>query len=81
MVSHMKTTINVSDALLLRSKAVAAREGITLRELFEQALREALAAREASVPFRLQDASVAGDGLQPGQSWELARDLAYEDEA
>lgn len=75
----MKTTINISDSILLRSKAVAAREGITLRELFEQALRGALDERENHARFELADASVSGDGLQPGQSWELPRELAYDD--
>ena len=79
MVTHMKTTINVSDSLLLRSKEVAAQEGITLRELFEQALRQALERRASRGGFELADASVSGDGLQPGQSWELSRDLAYDD--
>lgn len=79
MVSHMKTTINIPDSILLRSKEVAAREGITLRELFEQALRQALEARERQAGFQLADLSVGGQGLQRGQSWELPRDLAYED--
>ncbi len=79
MVSHMKTTINISDSILLRSKELAAREGITLRELFEQALRRALEERERTAEFELADASVDGQGLQPGQSWELPRELAYDD--
>ena len=80
MVSSMKTTINISDPLLVRSKKVAAREGITLRELVEQALADALAQREQRRgAFRLRDASVDGAGLQPGVSWELPRDLAYDE--
>ena len=79
MLRHMRTTINLSDSLLLRSKEVAAREGITLRELFEQALRRALEERERGASFELEDASVGGDGLQAGQSWELPRELAYDD--
>ena len=79
MASHMKTTINISDSILLRSKEVAAREGITLRELFEQALRRALEERDSRTGFELPDASVGGDGLQPGHSWELPRELAYDD--
>jgi hypothetical protein len=78
MANHMKTTINISDSILLRSKEVAAREGITLRELFEQALRQALDARERQGQFTLDEASVDGEGLQPGQSWELPRELAYD---
>lgn len=79
MVRHMKTTINIADSLMMRSKQVAAREGITLKDLFEEALRRALDEREKRSGFRLVDASVGGGGLQPGQSWELPRDLAYEE--
>jgi len=75
----MKTTINISDSILLRSKEVAVREGITLRELFEQALRRALQEREHRGDFKLADASVAGEGLRAGYSWELPRELAYDD--
>ncbi len=78
MVSHMKTTINIADSLMQRSKQIAAREGITLKELFEQALRRALDERENAVGFRLEDASVKGDGLQPGNSWDIPRELAYD---
>lgn len=75
----MKTTIHIPDALLLRSKEVAAAEGITLRELVEDALRRALDARDQRRPFVLPDCSVGGEGVQAGQSWELPRELAYDD--
>lgn len=76
----MKTTINISDPLLQRSKEVAAREGITLRELVEQALARALEERDAQAAgFSLRDGSVDGSGLQSGVSWDLPRDLAYDD--
>lgn len=38
----MKTTLELSDATFRRAKVVAAREGITLKELFNQALDEKL---------------------------------------
>ncbi len=79
MASHMKTTINVSDELMRRSRDVASREGITLRALFEEALRRALDDRERGVEFRLRDARVAGDGLQAGRTWDLPRELAYDE--
>lgn len=78
MVCHMKTTINIADSLMQRSKQVAAREGITLKELFEQALREALDKRESRAIFQLEDASVGGEGLHHGQSWDIPRELAYD---
>ncbi len=80
MVTHMKTTIQIADALFLRGKEVAAAEGTTFRALVEEGLRIALQRRSgASTPFELRDASVGGDGLQPGRSWALPRELAYED--
>jgi hypothetical protein len=77
----MKTTIDIADALLVQAKQVAATEGITLRELVENALRRELAERERRGPFRLRRASFSGHGLQPGVtegSWQAVRDLIYE---
>jgi Arc/MetJ family transcription regulator len=76
----MKTTIEISDAILERAKAVAAREGTTLRALVEDGLRQVLRARRASA-FRLRDASVDGNGLSAefqGAGWDKLRDAAYE---
>ena len=62
----MRTTIDVNDALLRAVKAHAVREGQTLKETFEQALRAYLSRpvrRTATAPpipvFR-------GQGVQPG---------------
>ena len=77
MVAHMKTTIELSDALLEEAKRVAARDGSTLRELVESGLRRILreraADRGAYVP---RDARVSGRGLQPelrGRDWRFRR--------
>ncbi|MFM9967968.1 MAG: hypothetical protein ACKVQK_06160 [Burkholderiales bacterium] len=77
----MKTTVDLSDVLLDEAKRVAARDGTTLRELLETGLRQALKARRRSGTFKLRDASVDGNGLQPevrGAPWEHIRELAYE---
>jgi hypothetical protein len=78
----MKTTIDITDALLEAAKAAAARENRTLRDLVEQGLRAVLASRKAKgAPFKLRDASVGGQGLQPGVDlgrWEPIRDQIYE---
>ena len=81
MFPHMKTTIEISDAVLEEAKRVAAKEGVSLRDLVEEGLRRALSERDQQRPFELRDASVGGRGLQPGitpGSWDQLRDLIYE---
>lgn len=60
----MKTTVNLSDALLLEAKSLALRQGVTLREVFENALRaHVLDSPEPDSPkFRLQLPTVRGHG-------------------
>jgi len=79
MVTHMKTTVEIADAVLREAKEVAARESVTFRELVEEGLALVVQRRQARREFRLREAHVAGRGLQPGMSWELPRDLAYDD--
>jgi hypothetical protein len=80
MVTHMKTTIELPDALLEAARKVAVREGTTLRAVVELGLRQLLAARKQGAAFRLRNASFRGDGLQPAAtdlSWEQIRELSY----
>ena len=83
MVTHMKTTVEIADALLEDAKRVAAKEGITLRALVEDGLRKTLAERASQRSgFKLKDGSFRGGGVQPGidlSNWEQMRDLIYED--
>lgn len=77
----MKTTVEISDALLEEARRLAAREGTTVRALVEEGLRGVVARRKGAATFRLRRASFKGDGLQPafdGASWEQIRDAAYD---
>ena len=62
MGTHMKTTIELSDALFHSAKALASENQTTMRALVEDGLRRVLNdARGAAKPaFKLQDASVHG---------------------
>jgi hypothetical protein len=61
----MKTTVDISAPLLRRAKAVARREGRTLRDLVEAGLRKEIGAgREVDERFELRDVSVQGRGLR-----------------
>lgn len=63
----MKTTVNLADGLFEDARRVAEEQGVTLKELVEAGLRrEVERRRQAPLPFRLRDASVGGEGLQPG---------------
>ena len=81
MYTHMKTTIDISDAVLMTAKATAAREGTTVRALVEEGLRKVLAERKGRAGFRLRKVTFRGRGLRPEVregGWEVLRDLAYE---
>jgi hypothetical protein len=79
----MKTTVEISDALLEEARRVAAREGITVRSLIEEGLRRMLAERRRPAAFRLRRTTFKGDGLRPEVAtagWDRIRELAYEDQ-
>lgn len=81
MGAHMKTTVEISDALMEQAKRLVAREHTTLRALIEQGLRKVIAEKKRPDGFRLRRASFKGKGLQPqvqGTDWERLRELAYE---
>ncbi len=81
MASHMKTTVEISDALLREAKRVAARDQTTVRALIEEGLRQSLNARNDKRRFRLRDVSYGKGGLRPeveDGSWERLRDMIYE---
>ncbi|HML14594.1 MAG TPA: type II toxin-antitoxin system VapB family antitoxin [Xanthobacteraceae bacterium] len=76
----MKTTIEISDALLREARRVAAQQGVTLRALVERGLHRVIAETKRP-PFRMRDGRFEGNGLHPDVrdlSWEQIRDLSYE---
>ncbi len=80
----MKTTVELPDDLLERSKAVARRENSTLKALLEEGLRLALRSRsrKRAAPFVVQP--FQGDGLTPefaSAGWDQIRDEIYRDRA
>lgn len=63
----MKTTVNLADGLFEDARRVAEEQGVTFKELIEAGLRREVERRRQAPPiFRLRDASVGGEGLQPG---------------
>lgn len=81
MVAHMKTTIDISNALYEEVRRVAQEEGTTVRALVEEGLRHTLAEHRRRVPFTLRNATFKGNGLRPefaGPSWDQIRNSVYE---
>ena len=78
----MKTTVEISDALLEETRKIAAREDVTVRTLIEQGLRQVVAQRkQRRGPFRLRKATFTGQGLTAeakAAGWGRLRDLTYE---
>ena len=80
MGTHMKTTIDLTDALFKEAKRTAAERGITLRALVEEGLRHVIAQAKPKKRFVMRDVTFRGEGLQPGQregDWEQIRSLIY----
>ena len=78
----MKTTVEISDALLKEARKVALREDVTVRTLIEQGLRHVISQRKQTrESFRLRKATFKGQGLTAearAAGWERLRELAYE---
>ncbi len=82
MGTHMKTTIDIADPLLAQARAIAAREGTTLRALVEAGLRDVIASRSARSSYTLPDRSVGGSGISPEYEdggWPAIRSAIYGD--
>lgn len=78
MVTHMKTTIELSENLLLRAKARAKEESVTLKALIERSLTATL--EEPLPQSDVQPVTYKGKGLSPefeNASWDQIRDAIY----
>jgi hypothetical protein len=77
----VKTTLDISDGLMLRIKALAKRNGTTIRSLMEEGLEMVLAARSSARPAKVTPVTFRGSGLSrefQGASWDRIRAAAYE---
>ena len=61
----MKTTIEIADELLARSRKLADRQGITLRALVEEGLRLALESHSKGVKHGFELPTFGSGGLTP----------------
>lgn len=82
MVSNMKTTIDIADALLVEARELAERKQTTLKALVESGLRRVIDENSgAAKPFRLKKHTFKGEGLHPevqDADWSEIRRRAYE---
>jgi hypothetical protein len=65
MESHMKTTIELPDELLIAAKKRAAETGTTLKEIFERSLRRELTGGATEKPRRRKIRFVTAEGGGP----------------
>ena len=78
----MKTTVDISDALLLRAKRHAKKTGQSLRSLVEEGLRHILDRGQAPTNYVMPDqrvGRVGGSNPLENMSWEEIRSENYGD--
>ncbi len=77
----MKTTIEISDSLLLKAKRLASAQGLTLRSLTEEGLKKVIEERSARKTYKARPVTFNGNGLSKefqGSTWERIRDASYQ---
>jgi len=76
----MKTTIDISDNLLNRTKELARKEKTTLKELTEEGLQLVLSKRSKRIARKVKPEVFQGQGLSSefrGKSWAEFREEIY----
>jgi hypothetical protein len=76
----MKTTVDITDALLERARKHAGESGQTVRALIEEGLRLVLEAEQATNPYDLPDRSVGktgGPNPLEAMTWQDLRGAIY----
>jgi hypothetical protein len=83
MASHMKTTVQIPDALLAEIQQIATKNKTTLRALMQEGLQHVVEReRTMKKPFKLKDCSVGPKKVNEelvGRQWEDIVDLVYGD--
>lgn len=83
MLLHMRTSIDIPDALFRRLKKQAAEESTTLKQIVIDAVQQRLTTpKRPKKPFKMKDFSVKGEGVMPGideRNWEQTRAMIYGD--
>jgi hypothetical protein len=80
IVTHLKTTVDIADDLLLRAKQQARSSRTTLRSLIEEGLREMLGRAATAKRRPIKPVTFRGKGLQREFSckgWDAIRDASY----
>ena len=81
MLWHMRTTLDLPDALFKKAKRLARERKVPFRAVVAEALRRMLDQQPPRLSYELPDRAFRGDGLVEGlvdSDWERIRDLAYE---
>jgi len=74
----MKTTIEISDTLLIEAKKYAASRGLTLRQVMELGLQSVLKEPASKKRFRMKLVTFGGKGSKYEGNWEAIREMIYE---
>jgi hypothetical protein len=77
----MKTTFDIADNILARSRGLAKREHVSVKDLVEEGLLAVIQKHEAKPRHRVEPVTFKGNGLSTafkGRGWQGIRDAAYE---